>query len=291
MIFLETTKSCRKDKRHKANSAMYKQKFIKILRDTRTLKTGEKIILLYNILRNLSSNKNFRRENPCFALPAYDLMQDAYGSVDYKGYYSSGMRAAKEIYKILLSCLPCLSTSLRILEWGCGPARIIRHLRHIDDSRQLELYGTDYNGKAIRWCQQKIENVLFRFNSLAPPLPFEDNFFDILYSISVYTHLSEKMHYPWLKENLRVVKPGGIIMMTLHGDNFADKLLEEEKILYNSKKIVVRGKVKEGSRLYVAFHSPLFVKQHFFRGHKIVYHNPNPDPSISGGQDIWVISK
>lgn len=83
--------------------------------------------------------------------------------------------------------------------------------------------------------------INFNSNSLAPSLKYEDNSFDFLYSVSVFTHLSEEMHYRWFKENLRIVRPGGIIMLTTHGDKY--KLLPNELFRYEQGELVMRGNV------------------------------------------------
>ncbi|MDZ7626597.1 MAG: class I SAM-dependent methyltransferase [Ignavibacteriaceae bacterium] len=117
--------------------------------------------------------------------------------------------------------------NIKILEWGCGPARIIRHLpRLLNDS--CEIYGSDYNSKTIVWCKKIFPEFNFSKNNLQPPLEFENNFFDIIYATSVFTHLSEEMHYAWMNELKRVCKPNGIIFLTTHGDNCKPKLTPEE---------------------------------------------------------------
>ena len=99
-----------------------------------------------------------------------------------------------------------------------------------------------------------------------------------------------QLHYLWLKENIRVVKPGGIIIMTLQGDNYCGKMLAEEKELYDRGELVVRAKVYEGSRLYAAFHSPKFVKEKLLKSADNV-ELLEISARWEGGQDIWVLRK
>src|ERR1043165_8053538 len=49
------------------------------------------------------------------------------------------------------------------------------------------------------------------------PLPYKDQMFDLIYSLSVFTHLSENHASQWLSEMNRVLKPGGILIITIHG--------------------------------------------------------------------------
>jgi SAM-dependent methyltransferase len=61
-----------------------------------------------------------------------------------------------------------------------------------------------------------------------PPLPFEDASFDLVYSISVFTHLDEEMQDAWLNELKRVLRPGGILIITVHGLNARKGLSGED---------------------------------------------------------------
>jgi len=268
-----------------------KQQFIKTLRRLRLLPLAERVRLSLLIMQNYRSNRIFAKSISGFSFPPYDVAYDAYGSIDYETYYMNGRKAATFIYDILSEELP--QKHIKICEWGCGPGRIIRHLPSIDSTKRLEVYGTDYNQKTIRWCKEniKVGDIEFSPNKLAPPLPFKSNFLDCLYSVSVYTHLSEEMHFAWLQENLRVVRPGGLILMTTHGDKSKNKLLHEEVDSYETGKLVVRGDVVEGTRSYCAFHSPSFMRNTFLKGLEIVLHDSSPDPVIAGPQDVWVVRK
>lgn len=46
---------------------------------------------------------------------------------------------------------------------------------------------------------------------------YPDAFFDIVYSVSVFTHLPEEMQLSWLEELRRVAEKGGYLLLTTHG--------------------------------------------------------------------------
>ena len=69
---------------------------------------------------------------------------------------------------------------------------------------------------------------------------------DIIYGISIFTHLSEKMHFSWTKELTRVLKNDGILFLTTHGDAHKFKLLPKEQVIYENGNLVVHGYKKEG---------------------------------------------
>jgi SAM-dependent methyltransferase len=77
------------------------------------------------------------------------------------------------------------------------------------------LYGSDIDAEAIGWAQENLRDVgEFRVNRPEPPLPFADEQFDLVYSISIFTHLPEEMQWPMLHELRRILKPGGVLLTT-----------------------------------------------------------------------------
>ncbi len=265
-----------------------KQELVSTARKLGVLSIAERFRYFTHWLRESPRNREFIKSHTAEAFPPTGALYDAMSSMDYEAYFTSGTKVAKVLYGMYEPYLP--QTQASICEWGCGPARIIRHLRTIDSSRSLKLFGTDYNPVSIEWCQKSITGVSFHLNKLAPPLPFEDNQFDCLYCVSVFTHLSEEMHHAWIKELFRVVKPGGVVLITTHGDNFVPKLTPGEKETYSKGDLVIRGRVLEGSRMYTAFHPPVFVRK-MLADHEILVHQPKPDPVVAGGQDVWITRK
>ena len=51
----------------------------------------------------------------------------------------------------------------------------------------------------------------------AESLPFEDESFDLVYSVSVFSHLDEALGDQWLRELRRVLRAGGVALLTVHG--------------------------------------------------------------------------
>jgi hypothetical protein len=82
-----------------------------------------------------------------------------------------------------------------------------------------DLHGTDIDERAIRWAQANMPYATFKVNDPLPPLDYPDDFFDLVYNHSVFTHLDEEFQDRWLAELRRVTKPGGTILLTVHGDD------------------------------------------------------------------------
>jgi SAM-dependent methyltransferase len=50
-----------------------------------------------------------------------------------------------------------------------------------------------------------------------PPLPYPTGYFDVIYSVSVFTHLRRAAFDEWMTELVRCLRPGGLAMLTFHG--------------------------------------------------------------------------
>ena len=61
----------------------------------------------------------------------------------------------------------------------------------------------------------------FEANNALPPLLFPDCAFDLVFAISVFTHLDEQYQLAWLAELRRVAQPGAILFSppTVNGRN------------------------------------------------------------------------
>ena len=106
----------------------------------------------------------------------------------------------------------------RALDFGCGCGRTMQHMR----GRIEELYGCDVDADAIEWMQSQYGEMHFVPNRDVPPLPYSANFFDLVYSISVFTHLPEERQWEWLTELRRVINPGGLALLSIQGDHAYD---------------------------------------------------------------------
>lgn len=240
----------------------------------------------YFYLKNYSKNKAFSKEHPGLKLPPDYIMYESF-KLDYEKYYCGGADSAKWVCDILEKYLSL--NGIKILDWGCGPARITRHLPSLISNG--EVYGTDYNGNSIQWNLENITNVRFFYNEIDKPLDFNSESFDAIIGISIFTHLSEENHYFWIKELHRILKDGGIAFLTTAGDDFREIMSAEEKQIYNSGTLVVRGKTKEGHRTYVAFQPVNFFNTLVNNYFKVLKFKKGEKQSWGIAQDYWVLQK
>lgn len=261
-----------------------KQQLVDLSRKLYLLSLLEFSNCICSILKNYRANKKFLRENPSFVPPPLALSYDAYAHTNLQTYLNTGYTHA-EFFSQLIKQF-CGTKSLSILDFGCGPARLLRHMNDLLPGNTF--FASDYNIRTINWCRRHIKNVEFTINGLNPPLSFASNYFDVVYSLSVFTHLSSSNQLNWLNELKRVLKPEGVALITLHGDYYRDKLLPREKINFDLNNVVIRDKVFEGKRSFSAFHPPEYVRSKLFRDWTIVKHIPAPITHHLA-QDIWII--
>ncbi len=111
-----------------------------------------------------------------------------------------------------------------ILDFGCGWGRIIRFF--LKDVEPSALWGVDPVDTMIEICRRDNKWCNFERIEPEPPTPFPGGMFDLIYSFSVFSHLSEDMHQKCLAELQRITKPGGLIMVTTRGRDFIQRCAE-----------------------------------------------------------------
>jgi SAM-dependent methyltransferase len=230
------------------------------------------------------ANRAFRAAQPGFAVPPLPILWDAQATTDLAEYKRSGEEAARLYWDLIAPHLQAAAAKpARVCEWGCGPGRIIRPLPRLAAGNAVAFFGSDYNPGVGRVVSRSSARITFLLNDLAPPLPVDDGFFDLIFCRSVFTHLSASLHDRWIAELRRVVRPGGVVILTTHGDAYRVRLTKQECAGYDAGELVVRTLGAEGRKLYVAFHPPSLVRAHLLNRLSIVEHRPG-----NGTQDIWI---
>lgn len=107
-----------------------------------------------------------------------------------------------------------------ILDFGCGWGRIIRYF--MKDIEESKLWGCDPVEKMIEICKEQNPWCNFTQINTRPPTPYQDNTFDLIYSFSVFSHLSEEMSNLQLAELTRILKPGGMMILTTRSRDFIE---------------------------------------------------------------------
>ena len=258
-----------------------KQSSARILRQLGLFQLADYFRFIWLRRKNREQNRAFRKQYPDVAFPPDYMMYEAF-QLDYERYYINGKKTAEWLVGLVQNHKNLKGGS--ILDWGCGPARVIRHLPALIEDG--DFYGTDYNRQSIAWCSANFTDIYFHSNDLMPGLIYEKEWFDLIYGISIFTHLSKVAHEAWLNELIRLLKPGGILFITLHGNSFREKLTPAEELVFDSDEIVVRGQVTEGHRTFTAFHPEKWVRI-WTLSLTVLEHIPGGE----GEQDVWIFKK
>jgi SAM-dependent methyltransferase len=111
----------------------------------------------------------------------------------------------------------------RVLEFGCAAGRMLRFVPRPDEA---DFWGVDIKADTIAWCQQHLAPLQFVANTTFPHLPFEDNYFDLVYAGSVFTHIAD-LADAWFLELRRVLRPGGYAYLTVIGTDTVRRFVDE----------------------------------------------------------------
>jgi SAM-dependent methyltransferase len=156
----------------------------------------------------------------------------------------------------------------RVLDFGCGAGKVMRHF--LPEAAQCELWGCDIDERSIDWINAELHPPLNAFaNGEAPPLEQPSSSFDLVWSVSVFTHLTD--HWAgWLAELHRVLKPGGLAIVSFLGGAMYEVWNEEEwdpdrigmTVLNYGQDWELGGPT--------VFHSPWWLREHWGRAFEIV---------------------
>ncbi|GGY53775.1 class I SAM-dependent methyltransferase [Parvularcula lutaonensis] len=221
-----------------------------------------------------SANAAYQMQHPECRFPPAALVQRTYGTPSFQSFREWGARNAKEIAEAIER--HSTVDAPQVLEWGCGLGRLAVHL--VD---RYAYTGVDIDAGSVQWCRDNLGGR-FAINQPKPPLPFAAESFDVVFAVSIFTHLSERAHLDWRDEMLRVLKPGGVFIFTVHGDEQSKELSPSERQRYDAGQIVVRGGVSEGSRTFLAYHPDPYVRETLLEGYDVA---EGPTPAC--GQTLY----
>jgi trans-aconitate methyltransferase len=234
----------------------------------------------------------YRRPTRQIPVPAPELMLRVSGSSSRSHFLNSGNRNAQDIARLLKPHCDPLSVRA-FLDWGCGCGRVTRHL--LDVFPNAAAHGTDIDHEAIEWLANAIPDGEFHSTGLMPPLPSETGRYDFVLASSVFTHLTADAQRAWLDELARVIRPGGILMATTHGD-FAAGWLRNPAIqraladdgFFDSARDEALGHIASGEYYRSTFQTPEYTRRRWLDDFaELAYHVAG----LNFHQDVWVLER
>jgi SAM-dependent methyltransferase len=119
-----------------------------------------------------------------------------------------------------------LSEYASILDFGCGCGRLARMFKGYSG----HFAGCDIDHRTIEWCSATLGYMDAKLSTVRPPIPFTDNEFEAVISISIFTHLNESSQDQFLQELCRVCRPDGLLFLTIHGSRALNRTISEPQI-------------------------------------------------------------
>ena len=163
----------------------------------------------------------------------------------------------------------------RVLDFGCGAGRTLRHF--LTEADAGEFWGADQDAASIDWIQSNLSPPLRAWRcSYGPPIGLELRSFDLIWAISVFTHLTLGS-IPWLLELHRLLKPDGLLIATYYGrwnsEFLAGEPWEEDRIGMN----VLHHNVDWDHGGPVVLMSDWWMREHWGRAFEVVEIAPQID--------------
>ena len=189
-------------------------------------------------------------------LMKYTVATDSFGDFQRGGYEVYTMMNAAAVKH---NNAP-LHAHQNLLDFGCGAGRILQFL-----PTGGQLAGCDVNGHLVRFTENSFPEAGIYQNNMTPPLKWASASFDLVYSFSVFSHLTLENERAWLREFHRVGRPGCLYLITVHGDWFIEATLPP----------VEQELIRETGFLFRDVHQRTGSEMDFPNGYEASYHTSN----------------
>lgn len=148
-------------------------------------------------------------------LPAAERRVRVHGNEDANSFRAQGASAFVKLERALEKYAGrSFDDFPTVLDWGCGCGRVSRYF---SARPNVSLHGIDIDASNVAWCQENLSFATFTACSVDPPTPLPDESFDLIFGISVMTHLDEQDRVAWLAELARLARPGSYALLTTQG--------------------------------------------------------------------------
>jgi len=206
-------------------------------------------------------------------------------STDGERFLSIGEAMLESIRDAVAAAGTPVAAPLRVLDFGCGCGRVARHWEGVDE---VELHGCDYNPELVGWCEESLPFMALMRNELAPPSPYEPQSFDLIYGLSVFSHLTETLQRAWVAELRRLLRPGGLLAISVLGHRVQERLGRGERERFERGELVVQRPRMAGRNLCTAYHPRSYVEDSLLAGFSQVHEFRLGAPKMPLMQDAYV---
>jgi SAM-dependent methyltransferase len=178
-------------------------------------------------------------------------------------------------------------TGRTALDFGCGAGRTLRHF--LGEAAGAEIWGCDIDEASIEWVDERLCPPLHALRSAPePPLDRLAGSFDLIWAISVFTHLSASWGR-WLAELHRLLDDDGLLIATCMGAGLSDELgagpWDEDAVGMN---VLFEWQSWDHGGPFV-FHSDWWLREHW--GRAFEFEAVEGRPAVDGelGRHRWLL--
>jgi SAM-dependent methyltransferase len=218
-------------------------------------------------------------------------------------FHQGGRQAAAELTAVLEAGGWSWPRRGAVLDFGCGSGRVMPHVARLAPGASCT--GVDVDARAIEWAARLHPLLRWAPSEFRPPLQLPDRSFDLVYSISVFSHLGERLQHDWLRELHRVLTPGGVALLSVHGPHafeqfrtgavstawcdqgiFAREPLAGDEFVFTPYRRSIWNQAElpgVGSEYGLAFHGEGYVREHWGPALTVQHVAAR---AISGWQDV-----
>ena len=220
-------------------------------------------------------------------IPPVQFVRDVIITGELAWFFRSGLICRQCIQYALLKNGYRIENFDSVLDFGCGCGRVLRWWKDLD---RVSLSGADRNPELIRWCQKNLSSLAeFTINPSEPPTSYIDNSFDFIYAISVFTHLCEPDQQLWMQELWRLLRPHGVLLVSLHGVSSLGALTPAEQGQFRNGQLVIRNESASGGNDCGAYHPPEYVFNCMVGNFEILDYLPQGSRDMD--QDFYLLAK
>jgi SAM-dependent methyltransferase len=223
-------------------------------------------------------------------LPPESLRQRVHGAADIASFLEVGRQCGQDIVAGLERIGRAPDSFDAVLDFGCGCGRVLRWLA--PELAPARLFGSDIDRQAVAWCGENLPGIAWSVNAGLPPTGYASQSFDLIYAISVFSHLDEDFQFSWLNELRRITKPDGIVLLSIHGSFYLDNL--EEAMVAEIKAKGMLFVVSDGWKnifpdwYQIALHTKEYVLDKYGRYFDVLEYVPG---GMNGVQDLVILRR
>lgn len=131
-------------------------------------------------------------------------------------HHQKGIRTYLPIATMAIANGVDLNRGARVLDFGCGVGRQLSHF--VKSYPASRFSACDIDADMIAFIQKSYPTVDAYVSAFQPPLRWADGSFDLIYTVSTFSHFAPADVAAWLRELGRLLAPGGLLVITTEGE-------------------------------------------------------------------------